>query len=153
MKALLVLPLLLTACLDNVVALSPKAEGVQVVRETEKPLRCEVRGKISGTSRSTTLAEAKTGAENDLRNHAAEYDANFALVEAERHGPVGTSSQVDYFVGGKALVCQTEEMEAAADKAEAEARDKREQEAAAQEAKEAEEKEAAAQAKKAGKKK
>ncbi len=152
-SALLAAALLATACLDNVVALSPRAEKVKVVREAEKPLRCEVRGKITGSSRSTEVGQAKTGAENDLRNHAAEYDANFALVESERHGPVGTSSQVDYFVGGKALLCQTEEMEAANEKAESEARDKREQEQAAQEAKEAEEKAEQAKAKKAGKKK
>lgn len=152
----LALPLLVTACLSNVVALSPKAEAVTIVRETDKPLRCEVRGKISGTSRSSDEKEARTGAENDFRNQAAELNANFALVEAERHGPVGTSSQQDYFFGGKALLCQTEEMEAASEKAEAEARDKREQEETARQQQEAEEKAAQAEqakAKKAGKKK
>lgn len=151
----LTVPLLVTACFSNVVVLSPKAEGVKIVRESDKPLHCEVRGKISGTSRSADEKEARTGAENDIRNKAAELDANFALVEAERHGPVGTSSQQDYFLGGKALLCQTEEMEAAAEKAEAEARAKREQEEAAKQEKEAAEKEAAekeAKAKKAGKK-
>ena len=151
-RAWFIVPLLLTACLSNVVALSPKAEGVKIVRESEKPLHCEVRGKISGTSRSADEKEAKSGAENDIRNQAAELDANFALVEAERHGPVGTSSQVDHFLGGKALLCQTDEMEAAAEKAEAEARDKREQEETAKKEKEAEEKAAAAKEKKAGKK-
>jgi len=151
-RAWLTVPLLVTACFSNVVVLSPKAEGVKIVRESDKPLRCEVRGKISGTSRSADEKEAKSGAENDIRNQAAEPDANFALVEAERHGPVGTSSQLDYFLGGKALFCQTEEMEATADKAEAEARDKREQEESAQKEKEAEEKAAAAKDKKAGKK-
>lgn len=133
---------LLTGCLSNVVALQPRAEGVKIVRETDKPLHCEVRGKISGTSRSSDQKEARAGAENDFRNQAAELKANFALIEAERGGPVGTGTQHDAFIGGKALFCRTEEMEEAEAKAEAAQREAREKEAAEREQREEEEKKA-----------
>jgi len=123
-RALFVACFLLPACLSNTVALAPEAKGVTLVRESERPLHCKVLKRISGTSRSSNEASARTGAENDLRNQAAELKGNFALVENERGGPVGTSSQRDYFVGGKALLCQTEEMEEADEKAEAEAKEK-----------------------------
>jgi len=150
-RALFVVLVVLPGCLDNVAVLEPRAESVKVVHETDKPLRCDVLGKISGTSRSTNEKEARTGAENDFRNHAAAYKANFAFVEAERSGPVGTSSQHDVFIGGKALRCQTEEMEAADEKAASAAREQKEKDEAEQQAKEAEEKQAAKD-KKRGKK-
>lgn len=150
-KALFGVLVLLPGCFANVVALEPKAEGVKVVHESDKPLRCEVLGKISGTSRSDDVKEARRGAENDFRNHAAELKANFAFIEAERGGPVGTSSQHDVFIGGKALRCQTEEMEEAEEKLAQSAREQKEKEAAEQEQKAAEEKQAAKD-KKQGKK-
>lgn len=149
--ALFVVSLVLPGCLANVVALEPQAQGVKVVHESDKPLRCDVLGKITGQSRSDNEKEARQGAENDFRNHAAELKANFAFIEAERSGPVGTSSQHDAFIGGKALHCQTEEMEEAADKAAAATREQKEKEEAEREQKEAEEK-AQAKAKKPGKK-
>ena len=139
-RALLVLSLLVSGCLPHVVPLEPKAEKVQIVRETNKPLHCEVQGKISGTSRSSDQKEARTGAENDFRNQAADLRANFALVEAERGGPVGTGTQYDAFLGGKALLCQTEEMEEAQEKAEAAKREALAKEQAEREQQEAEEK-------------
>jgi len=132
-KALFVTSVVLSGCFANVVALEPKAESVKVVHDSDKPLHCDVLGKINGTSRSGDEKEARAGAENDFRNHAAELKANFALIEAERSGPVGTSSQHDVFIGGKALHCQTEEMEEAEEKAAAEREQK---EAAAQQAEE-----------------
>jgi len=150
-KALFVGLVVLPGCLDNVAVLEPKAESVKVVRETDKPLRCDVLGKISGTSRSDDEKAARKGAENDFRNHAAELKANFAFIEAERSGPVGTSSQHDVFIGGKALRCLTEEMEEAEEKQAAAQREQKEKEAAEQEQKEAEEKQAAKD-KKRGKK-
>ncbi len=149
---LLVASLLLPGCLSNVVALEPKAQSVKLVHETDKPLRCEVKGKISGTSRSTDKKEAETGAENDFRNHAAELKANFAFAEAERSGPVGTSSQQDVFIGGKALLCETEAMEEAHDKADAAAREEKEKSEAEQAQKETDEKKAQVKDKKKGKK-
>jgi Domain of unknown function (DUF4156) len=137
-------------CFPNVVALEPKAEGVKIVHETDKPLRCEVQGKISGTSRSADEKEGRTGAENDFRNHAAALKANFAFVEHERNGPVGTSSQKDYYLGGKALICQTEAMEEAEDKAQAAEREQKEKAEAEREQKEADEKKEQAKAKKKG---
>ena len=135
-RALFVVLVVLPGCLDNVVALEPRAESIKVVRETDKPLRCDVLGKISGTSRSANKEEARTGAENDFRNQAAKFKAaNFAFIEAERSGPVGTSSQQDVFIGGKALRCQTEEMEEADEKAAAAAREQKEKEEAEQKAK------------------
>jgi hypothetical protein len=139
-RALFVVSIVLPGCLANVVALEPKAESVKVVHERDKPLRCDVLGKITGQSRSSNEKEARQGAENDFRNHAAELKANFALIEAERSGPVGTSSQHDVFIGGKALHCQTEEMEEAEEKAAAAERDQKEKEGAEREQKEAEEK-------------
>lgn len=139
-RALFILCALLPACLGNVVPLQPKAQKVQIVRETDKPVRCEVLGKISGMSRSSDVKEARTGAENDFRNQAADLKANFALIEAERGGQVGTGSLNDAYIGGKALLCQTEEMEEAQDKADAAAREQKEKEAAEREQKEAAEK-------------
>jgi hypothetical protein len=115
-------------------------------------LRCQVLGKISGTSRSDDEKEARQGAENDFRNHAAELKANFAFIEAERSGPVGTSSQHDVFIGGKALRCQTEEMEEAEEKQAKSEREQKEQADAEREQKEAEEKKQAAKDKKSAKK-
>ena len=151
-RALFVVSIVLPGCLANVAALEPKAEGVKVVHESDKPLRCDVLGKINGQSRSDNEKEARQGAENDFRNHAAELKANFAFIEAERSGPVGTSSQHDVFIGGKALHCQTEEMEEADDKAATAAREQKEKEDAEREQKEAEEKKAQAKDKKSGKK-
>jgi hypothetical protein len=141
--ALLLVPFLFCACLPEVVSLKPNAANVKVVHETDKPLRCEVLGKINGQSRSADEKEGHTGAENDFRNHAAELKANFALIEADRAGAVGTSSQKDYFIGGKALQCQTEEMEEAQEKQEAADRDARQKAADEQKQKEEEEKKAA----------
>jgi hypothetical protein len=141
--ALLLMPFLFCGCLPDVVALKPNAANVKVVHETDKPLRCEVLGKIQGMSRSSDQKEGHDGAENDFRNHAAELKANFALIEADRSGQVGTSSQKDYFIGGKALQCQTEEMEEAPEKQEAADRDARQKAAEEQKQKEDEEKKAA----------
>jgi hypothetical protein len=142
-KSLFVVSAVLSGCFNNVAVLEPNAQSIKVVRETDKPLRCDVLGKISGTSRSDDQKEARTGAENDFRNHAAELKANFAFIEAERSGPVGTSSQHDVFIGGKALRCQTEEMEEAEEKKAAAEREQKDKEAAEQAQKEAEEKQAA----------
>ncbi len=149
---LLVVSVLLPGCLSNVVALEPKAEAVKIVHESDKPLRCDVKGKISGTSRSSDKKQAETGAQNDFRNHAAELKANFAFVEAQRSGPVGTSDQQDVFIGGKALLCETEAMEEAHDKADAAAREQKDKEEAEQKQKEDEEKKAQAKDKKKAKK-
>lgn len=149
---LLFVSLVLPGCFPNVVALEPKAESVTLVHDSDKPLHCEVKGKISGTSRSSDKKEAETGAANDFRNHAAELKANFAFVEAERSGPVGTSNQQDVFIGGKALLCETEAMEDAHDKAEAAAHEQKEKADAEAEQKAADEKKAQAKDKKKGKK-
>ena len=151
--ALGVVTALLTGCLSNVVALTPEAKNVSIVHETDKPLRCDILGKISGTSRSTDGKEAQTGAENDFRNQAAQYDgANYALVETERNNRVGTSDQRDVFLGGKALKCMTEELEEAQAKEEAAAKEQKEKEEAEAKAKEEEAKKAEAEEKKKDKK-
>jgi hypothetical protein len=149
---LLIVSLVLPGCFSNVVALEPKAQSVTLVHESDKPLHCEVKGKISGTSRSANKQEAETGAANDFRNHAAELKANFAFIEAERSGPVGTSSQQDVFIGGKALLCETEAMEEAQDKADAAAREQKEKTDAEQEQKADDQKKAEAKDKKKSKK-
>lgn len=141
-RALLFVSALLPACLSNNVALEPRAESVRIVREMDRPLHCKVLGKIHGTSRSSDKKAAQTGAENHFRNQAAELKGNFALVEAERGGPVGTSSQQDIFIQGKALLCQTEEMEEANEKAEASQREKKEKDEAESEQRKADDKQA-----------
>lgn len=137
-----------SGCLSDVVALEPRASGVKLVHETDKPLHCDVLGKINGRSRSSDETEGRTGAENDFRNQAAALKANFALIESERSSPVGTGSQREHNLQGKALGCQTEEMEAEQEKADAAAREAKEKEAAEQEAKAAEEKKATKKGKK-----
>ena len=155
-NALFVVSALLSGCLSNVVALTPEAKNVTIVHETDKPLRCDVLGKISGTSRSTDAKAAQTGAENDFRNQAATFEANYALVETERNNRVGTSDQRDVFLGGKALRCTTDEMEEAQAKKEAQAKEQKEKEEAEakakEEAKAEEEKKAAEEEKKKAKK-
>lgn len=151
-RALLATSILLTGCFSNVVTLKPMAQNVKVVHETDKPLHCDVKGKITGTSRSADEKEGQQGAENDFRNHAAELRGNFAFVTAERNGPVGTSSEKDYFLGGQSLFCKTEEMEDAEDKAAAAAREQKDKEEAEAEQKAADEKKQAAKDKKKGKK-
>jgi hypothetical protein len=150
-RTVILASLSLLGCLSNVVALNPDAKEVKIVRETDKPLNCKVLGKITGTSRDDDGKLARSGAENDFRNHAAELDANFALVETDRDNRVGTSSQRDVFLGGKALYCMTEELEEAAAKKEAddrEAKEKAEAEAKAKEEAEAEQAELAKKGKK-----
>jgi hypothetical protein len=152
LPALFVVSALLPACMSNVVVLEPEAQSVKLVRESERPLRCKVLGKISGTSQAADEPSARTGAENDLRNQTAGLKGNFALVENENSGPVGTSSQHEYFVGGKALLCQTEEMEDADEKAAATAKAQKEKEDADREQKEKDEKAEQAKDKKKAKK-
>ncbi|HET9956285.1 MAG TPA: DUF4156 domain-containing protein [Polyangiaceae bacterium] len=143
------------------VALSPEAKHVQIVHESDRPLDCENRGKISGRAHASDEKEAKKNAENEFRNQAADLKANFAYVEAERSGPRGTSSQREVFIGGQALFCRTEEMKEAEEKRQEEAqkakeeeeqRAKDEKERAEQEAKEKAEAEKAEKAEKEKKK-
>jgi Domain of unknown function (DUF4156) len=140
--ALFVLAATLTACLSSVATLEPRAQNVKLVHETDRPLRCEVLGKINGVSESSDEKEARTGAENDFRNSAAALKANFAFVETERSSQLGTGSQRRVFLEGKALGCQTEEMEAEEEKAQAAQREEKEKAEAEAQAKEEEEKQA-----------
>jgi hypothetical protein len=139
-RALFVVSALLPACLGSVVTLSPKAESVTLVHESDRPLHCKFLGKINGSSRSSDEKEARQGAENDLRNHAADLKANFAFAEVERTGRVGTSSEQDAFASGSALLCQTEAMEDAQEKADEKAQAQKEQEEADAKQKEQDEK-------------
>ena len=148
----LILALVLPGCLDSTVALSPEAKSVTLVHESDRPLHCKALGKITGTSKNTDGKLAKIGAENDFRNSAADLKANYAVVEAENGGPVGTSTERNSFLGGEALLCQTEAMEDADEKAAAEAQEKKEKEDADREQAAADEKKAQAEAKKHKKK-
>jgi hypothetical protein len=147
-----VVSVVLPGCLSNTVALAPEAKSVTLVRESDRPLHCKVLGKITGSSRSSDEKLAKEGAENDLRNHAAELKANYALVESENGGRVGTSNERDAFLGGKALLCRTDAMDEADEKAAAAEQEKKEKEVAEREQKEQAEKDEQASAKKKGKK-
>ena len=135
-RAVFVACALLQGCFSSVVTLSPKAASVTLVRDSERPLHCKFLAKINGTSRSSEEKTARDGAENDLRNHAADLNANFAVAEVERPSRVGTSTEQDAFVGGTAQLCQTEAMEDAQEKADAKAQEQKEKEEAEQKAKE-----------------
>src|SRR5690606_1367526 len=129
--ALVLIPALVAGCvLSNVVALEPEGKKIKLVREADKPIDCEPVASISGTSRAEEEKEARKGAENDLRNQASEYDANYAVVETERTRKAGTSPYQEVFLGGKAMKCVTFEMEVAREQAEAEAKLRQEQEEA-----------------------
>ena len=111
--ALVLVPTLLGGCvLSNVVALEPEGKRIKLVHEADKPIDCEPVASISGLSKSEDVKEARKGAENDMRNKAGEYDANFAVVETQRTRRAGTSPYHEVFLGGKAMKCVTFEMEA-----------------------------------------
>lgn len=145
-----ILPLTLVAVLlpgcffNSVVKLKPEAEKVQLVPETEKPSECKFMGKIAGRSHADEEKEAKQGAENDFRNKAAALKANFAVIENVRGGRVGTTSQRDVVINGKAYACKTLEMqekeEEKRQQAIAEQEEREEKERLAKEAKAEEEK-------------
>jgi hypothetical protein len=115
----------LSGC-SSVATLEPGAKSVTVVRETDRPGQCRVLGKIHGSSHAGDLKTAREGAENDLRNRAAKLKANFAMIESERTGRRGTSKSMQVVLGGKALACQTLEMDEADEKRREEALKKKE---------------------------
>jgi hypothetical protein len=111
---LTLLALSLQGCLINsVTKLNPQASKVQLVPETEKPGECKILGKITGASHADEEKLAKQGAENDFRNKAAALKGNFAVVESVRGGRVGTTSQREVVINGKAYYCNTLEMQQA----------------------------------------
>ena len=127
----LVVSFILSGCvLQNVPALEPEGKKIKLVREADKPLDCEVVADVSGTARADSEKEALKGAENDIRNKAAEYEANFAVVEIERSRNAGTGPYKEVFLGGKALNCVTFEMQAKREQEQAEAKERAEQEEA-----------------------
>ena len=140
--AVILIPLVAAGCvLRDVPVLEPEGKKIKLVRENDKPIDCDVVAEVSGSSRAQDEKEALKGAENDIRNKASEYEANFVVVEVERTKQAGTGPYKEVFVGGKALNCVTPEMEAAQEKAEAERKEKEEQAAAEAERQEALEKE------------
>jgi hypothetical protein len=133
--ALVLFPLL-AACsvVDNVPVLEPEGKKIKLVRESDKPINCENLADVAGKARAGDEKEAIKGAENQMRNEAAQYpSANFAVVEVEsvRDGRAGGGKEV--LLSGQALKCITMEMEVAQEKAAAEAKEKEEQEAAERE--------------------
>ncbi len=133
-----VAPLLLSGCvLRNVVALEPQGKKIKLVHEADKPLDCDVLADVNGTSRSEDEKKAIKGAENDIRNHAAEYQgANFVVVETQRTRHAGTGPYMEAFLAGKSLKCITPEMAAEREKEQAEAKEREEREKAERERKE-----------------
>src|SRR5512133_1911470 len=66
------------ACLFNSVAkLDAEAKHVQLVSDTDRPSECKFLGKITATSHADDEKLARQGAENELRNRAAELHGNF----------------------------------------------------------------------------
>jgi hypothetical protein len=104
----------LQGCLINsVTKLDPKAQNVQLIPETEKSGECKMLGKIHGSSHAEDEKQAKQGAENDFRNQAAKLKGNYAVVESTRGGRVGTTSQREVVINGKAYYCKTLDMQVA----------------------------------------
>ncbi|MGC4092563.1 MAG: DUF4156 domain-containing protein [Polyangiaceae bacterium] len=147
--SLSLLALLSAGCVFNsVTKLDPKAANVELVRETDKPVDCKFLGKIMGRSHADTEKEARKGAENEMRNQTAKLKGNYALIENTRGGPVGTTSQREVVINGRALYCKTLEMQqeeekkheqALKEKEEREIKEAAEKERKAEEAKEAKE--------------
>lgn len=138
------LPFLISGCVfDSVTKLEPEAKNITLVNEVDRPTNCKVLGKIQGKSRSSEIKKARKGAENEFRNEALELKANYAMIENDRGGHVGTTSQQEVVLSGKALHCTTLEMEAKEEEAKEKARvEKEEKERKAQEEKERKEQEA-----------
>jgi hypothetical protein len=97
---------------ESIVQARPAASKVTIVNDTDKPFNCKVLADIHGESESSDEAKAKTGAQNDFKNKAAGFRANYAWVEAENSGNVGTSTIRRVFIRGKALRCPEPEKEA-----------------------------------------
>lgn len=131
---LVLLAFVCPACLFNsVTKLDSEAKHVQMVSETEKPSECKFLGKLTGTSHAEEEKEAKQGAENDFRNKAAELQGNFAVIENVRGGRIGTTSQREVVINGKAYKCKTLDMQVAEEEKEAQAvAEKEEREAKAE---------------------
>ena len=128
---------------DSVTKLEPEAKNITLVNEVDRPTNCKVLGKIQGKSRSSDQKKARKGAENEFRNEALELKANYAMIESDRGGHVGTTSQQEVVLSGKALHCTTLEMEAKEEEAKEKARlEKEEKERKAQEEKELKEQQA-----------
>jgi hypothetical protein len=138
------LPLLISGCVfDSVTKLEPEAKNITLVNEVDRPTNCKVLGKIQGSSRSSDVKKARKGAENEFRNQALEMNANYAMIENDRGGHVGTTSQQEVVLSGKALKCKTLEMEVKEEEAKEKARlEKEEKDRLAQEEKERKEQEA-----------
>jgi hypothetical protein len=131
--------------MNSITKLDPEASKVELVPETEKPNECKFLGKIHGSSHADDEKVAKKGAENEVRNKTAALKGNFAIVESTRGGRVGTTSQREVVINGKAYFCKTldaqmaeEEkvQQAIQEKEDLEAKEKADREAKAEEAKE-----------------
>src|SRR5687768_13959695 len=89
--AVVLIALVATGCVvSDVVALEPEGKKIKLVRAADKPIDCDVVASVSGSSRAQGEKDALRGAENDLRNEASAYDANFVVVEVERIKQAGT---------------------------------------------------------------
>src|SRR5262249_12332801 len=86
-RALLLSVTLVLGCVEqNIVEIKPGATSIKVVKEDDKPFRCDVLGDVHGTSRSDDKDKARQGAENDIKNQAATFKgANYVLLEIDRN--------------------------------------------------------------------
>lgn len=107
-RAALLLVTVVWGCVqENMVDIKPEAFAIKVVKEDDKPFRCDVLGDVHGSSRSDDKDKAHQGAENDIKNQAATLKgANYVLVEIDRNKHVGTTAVNEAFLGGKALRCK-----------------------------------------------
>jgi hypothetical protein len=105
--ALLILAGALFGCVtEDIVEAKPGAAKIKVVRESDKPLKCTTLADVHGVSRSRSEEKARAGAENDIKNRASAFKANYVLVDVDRVKPIGTSPYREIFLGGKALACE-----------------------------------------------
>ena len=92
---------------EKVVKAEPGSGEIKVVRADDKPFRCQVLGDIKGSSRSEDKEKARSGAENDFKNQALKFKANYALIETDRSNPSGAgNSDTETVLLGKALKCE-----------------------------------------------
>jgi len=92
---------------ENMVDIKPQAAAIKVVKEDDKPFRCDVLADVHGTSRSDDKDKARQGAENDIKNQASMLKgANYVLVEIDRNKHIGTTQVNEAFLAGKALKCK-----------------------------------------------
>lgn len=92
----------------SAVLLNPNAKSVKISKEAA-PQGYEEVGEIFGKSNADDQIEAMEGAQNDLRNKAADLRGNYVVLETNNSKSVmGTWKQgIEILLGGQAYCCST----------------------------------------------